>query len=96
MPGIGATDSASADLVVQAWADMGLSRQLQQTRRVLPHPREGGSSGYPVWFREEQLEKWYAERQPTSLWHLSIAGKIVFFPAAKQARLHPRQSWGLT
>ena len=42
---------------------MGLLRQLQllqQTCRVLPHPREGGSSRYPVWFREEQLEKWYA------------------------------------
>ena len=25
-----------------------------------PHPREGGSSGYPVWSREEQLEKWNA------------------------------------
>jgi hypothetical protein len=24
---------------------------------VKPHPREGGSSGYPVWSREEQLEK---------------------------------------
>jgi len=44
MPGIGATDSA--DLVAQARAEMGLSRQLQQTRHMLPHPREGGSSGY--------------------------------------------------
>ncbi len=39
---------------------MGLSRQLQQTRRELPHPREEGFSGYPVWFRDEQLAKWYA------------------------------------
>jgi len=46
MTGIGATDSA--DLVVQARAEAGLSRQLQQTRCELPHPREGGSSGYPV------------------------------------------------
>ena len=41
MPGIGATDPA--DLVAQARAEMGLSRQLQQTRRELPHPRDGGS-----------------------------------------------------
>ena len=39
---------------------MGLSRQLQQTRRELPYPWEGGFSGYPVWFRDEQLAKWYA------------------------------------
>jgi hypothetical protein len=58
MPEIGATDPA--DLVVQARAEMGLSLQLQQTRCVSPHPRKGGSSGYPVWVREEQLEKWYA------------------------------------
>ena len=43
MLGIGATDSA--DLVAQAWAEMGLSRQLQQTCRKLLHPREGVSSG---------------------------------------------------
>ena len=58
MPGIGATDSA--DLVAQARAETGLSRQLQQTRRELPHPRDGGSSGYPVWFRNAQLAKWHA------------------------------------
>ena len=58
MPGIGATDPA--DLVAQARAEMGLSRQLQQTRRELPHPRDGGSSGYPVWFRDAQLAKWHA------------------------------------
>ena len=56
--GIGATDSA--DLVAQARAETGPSRQLQQTRRELPHPRDGGSSGYPVWFRDKQLAKWYA------------------------------------
>jgi len=57
MPGIGATDSA--DLVAQARAETGLSRQLQQTRRELPHPRDAGSSGYPVWFRDAQLAKWH-------------------------------------
>jgi hypothetical protein len=58
MPGIGFTDSA--DLVAQARAETGLSCQLQQTRRELPHPRDGGSSGYPVWFRDAQLAKWHA------------------------------------
>jgi len=58
MPGIGATDSA--DLVAQVRVEMGLSRQLQQTRCKLPHPWEGGSSGYPAWFRNEQLANWYA------------------------------------
>ena len=58
MPGIGATDSV--DLVAQVWVEMGLSRHLQQTHCELPHPWEGGSSGCPVWFCDEQLAKWYA------------------------------------
>ncbi len=49
-----------ADLRAQACAELGLSRKLAQPRRVEPHPRQGGSSGYPVWNREEQLERWYA------------------------------------
>ena len=56
MPALGAVDPA--DLRAQARAELGLSRELAQPRRVKPHPREGGSSGYPVWSREEQLEKW--------------------------------------
>ena len=87
MPGIGATDSA--DLVAQARAETGLSRQLKQTRRELPHPRDGGSSGYPDWFRDEQLAKWYAG-EATEVW------KSVVPPTAKQARLRARRSWGLT
>ena len=94
MPGIGATDPA--DLVAQAGAETGLSRQLQQTRRVMPHPSRGGSSGYPVWFREEQLEKWYAgEATDVSLASL-YAGKSVFFHTAKQVPLHARRLWGST
>jgi hypothetical protein len=58
MPALGAVDPA--DLRAQARAELGLSRELAQPRRVKPHPREGGSSGYPVWSREEQLEKWNA------------------------------------
>ena len=49
-----------ADVRAQARAELGLSRELAQPRRVMPHPRKGGSSGYPVWSREEQLEKWNA------------------------------------
>jgi hypothetical protein len=94
MPGIGATDPA--DLVAQARAEMGLSRQLYQTCRELPHPRDGGSSGYPVWFRDAQLAKWHAgEATEVSLSSL-IDGKSVIPPTAKQARLHARRSWGLT
>jgi hypothetical protein len=58
MPALGAVDPA--DLRAQARAELGLSRKLAQSRSVAPHPREGGSSGYPVWSREEQLEKWNA------------------------------------
>jgi hypothetical protein len=46
MLAIGATDPA--DLVAQAWAETDLSRQLQQTCRLLPHPSKGGSSSYSV------------------------------------------------
>jgi hypothetical protein len=54
MPGAGATDPA--DLQAHARAHLGLSRQLEQTRRVAPHPCIGGG-GYDAWFREEQLAK---------------------------------------
>ena len=56
MPALGAVDPA--DLRAQARAELGLSRELAQSRRVAPHPRGGGSSGYPVWSRDEQLEEW--------------------------------------
>ncbi len=35
-------------------------RQLEQPRRVAPHPSLGGSSGYPIWHLEKQLERWDA------------------------------------
>ena len=54
MPGAGATDPA--DLQAHARAHLGLSRQLEQTRCVAPHPCIGGG-GYDAWFREEQLAK---------------------------------------
>jgi hypothetical protein len=49
-----------ADVRAQACAELGLLRELAQPRCVELHPRQGGSSGYPVWSREEQLEKWNA------------------------------------
>ncbi len=58
MPALGATDPAN--LEAKACAELGFSRQLEQPWQVAPHPSLGGSSGYPVWHHEEQLEKWDA------------------------------------
>jgi hypothetical protein len=58
MPALGATDPT--DLEAKACAELGFTRQLEQPRQVAPHPSLGGSSGYPVWHREEQLETWNA------------------------------------
>jgi hypothetical protein len=57
MPDLGATDPA--DLEAKARAELGFSRQLEQPRRVAPQPFLGGT-GYPGWYREQQLEKWNA------------------------------------
>ena len=54
MPALGATDPA--DLEAKARAELGFSRQLEKPRRVAPHPFLGGT-GYPVWYREQQLDK---------------------------------------
>ena len=58
MPAIGGTDPA--DLEAKASAELGFSRQLEQSRRVAPPPRFGGSGGYPVWYREIQLQRFNA------------------------------------
>lgn len=55
MPGMGATDPA--DLMAQARREAGLTRQLQQQRRVPPHPSRGGARGFPEWYRDEQLQR---------------------------------------
>jgi hypothetical protein len=69
MPALGATDPA--DLEAKARLELGYSRQLKQPRRVAPHPSLVGSSGYPVWHREEQLERWNAgEVTDVSEWSL--------------------------
>jgi hypothetical protein len=54
MPDPGATDPA--DLQAHACAQLGLTWQLEQIRRKMPHPRRGGR-GYNTWFRQVQLAK---------------------------------------
>ena len=59
MPGgLGATDPA--DLEAKARAELGFSRRLEQPRRISPYPGFGGSGGYPVWYREQQLQRFNA------------------------------------
>ncbi len=55
MPGARATDPAN--LQAHACAQLGLFQELEQTRRVTPHPSCGGSGGYDVWFPKEQLAR---------------------------------------
>ena len=45
-----------AELQAHARAQLGLSRELEQARRVTSHPSHGGG-GYDVWFRKEQLAR---------------------------------------
>ncbi len=58
MPGLGATDPA--DLEAQARAELGFSWRLEQPRRILPYPGLGGSGSYPVWYCEQQLQRFNA------------------------------------
>jgi hypothetical protein len=58
MPALGAMDPT--DLEARACAELVFSWQLEQPRQVAPHPSLSGSSGYPIWHREEQLERWDA------------------------------------
>ena len=68
MPDLGATDPA--DIHAQVRGELGFTRQLEQTRRVDPHPRRGGS--YPAWFRLEELQ-WHANHEPTTASAASIS-----------------------
>jgi hypothetical protein len=58
----------------RARAELGFSRQLEQPQRVAPHPFLSGT-GNPVWYREQQLEKWNAGKvtdvSESSLFHWS-------------------------
>jgi hypothetical protein len=42
----------------KARSDLGITRLLEQTRKDLPHPSRGGTRGYPVWYRVDQLGRW--------------------------------------
>ena len=50
-----ATDAADVEAHVRA--DLGMARRLEVTRRDLPHPRRGGCSGYPGWFRIVEVSR---------------------------------------
>ena len=70
MPDLGATDPA--DIHAQARRELGLTRQVEQTRRVAPHPRGGGSTGYPTWFRLEEIQR-HLNHEPTTASAASIS-----------------------
>ncbi len=48
------------NLEAQARAELGFSWRLKQPRHILPYPGLGGSGGYPVWYREQQLQRFNA------------------------------------
>ena len=47
------------DLFAKARRKLGLSRQLEQARSIGPDPSNGGTTGYPVWYRIDQLDRFY-------------------------------------
>jgi hypothetical protein len=55
---IGAMDPAN--LVAQACVEASLMNRLEQPHRVLPPPNNGGSTSYPKWFQQNQLQNWEA------------------------------------
>lgn len=60
-----------ADTRARARRNVGAPRELGQTRARLPHPSRGGSRGYPVWFRQQQLAL-HAQGLPTTASGASI------------------------
>jgi hypothetical protein len=58
MPGLGTTDPAN--LEAQACAQLGFSQRLEQPQCISRYPGFGGSDGYPVWYREQQLQRFNA------------------------------------
>jgi hypothetical protein len=85
MPALGAVDPAN--LRVQAPAELGLSPELAQPRRVEPHPRGGGSSDYPVWNREEQLVRDVARRATPAVGADRVAPAASTAPSTPASRL---------
>ena len=48
-------------------AKLGFSREVQQDRtKQAPHPSRGGSKGYDVWFRQEELQRVANGEAPTT------------------------------
>ena len=70
MPGSGATDPE--DNLAKGRRELGLSRQLQVTRRDPPHPGIGGSTGYSEWYRVQQLQA-RQNGQPVSVSEQSLS-----------------------
>ena len=60
------------DEVAKIRANAGLSRLAQQERAERPHPSKGGSEGYPVFSREQELERKAADL-PTSASKASLS-----------------------
>ena len=85
MPALGADDPA--DLRAQACAESGLSRELVQPWRVEPHPHGGGSSGYSVWNREEQLVRDVARRATPAVGADPVAPAPLTAPSTPTLRL---------
>ena len=70
----------------------GLPRQLQVERgSEFPHPSKGGSRGYPVWFRHEQLMKYHTglpidvDRKTIKAWLRNVNPKRMTGGRAKEA-----------
>ena len=60
------------NVIAQARIEAGLSRQTQQPRqRVIHNPSKGGAEGYPVWFRQQQIQKFLAG-EPIDVCHATI------------------------
>ncbi len=60
MPGIGATDPAN--LEAQARAELGFLQRLEQPQHISPYSGLGGGSGYDVWYRKQQLQRFNASK----------------------------------
>ena len=66
------TATDPADVRAHAQADLGMARQLEVTRKDLPHPRRGGCSGYPVWFRIVEVSRYQSGLPPLVASRMSI------------------------
>ena len=77
-----------ADVRAQARAELGLLRELVQPRRIEPHPRRGGLSGYSVWSQEEQLKNGTWGRRASLPRRPSIVGRAASSHIVIPAILH--------